>query len=125
MTSSFQVKKHILPISLLSLNEHREKSQVTIISKQALIKVSLAYNFLENVFIGQDLKHNHMKFSFLELLISFWLTLVVYFHHIKEILHINTNSKGNNHKITEIKIKRNTFSLLSDIDIKKSFLMNS
>ena len=50
MTCSFQVKKHILPIPLLSLNEHREKSQVTIISKQALIKVLLAYNFLENVF---------------------------------------------------------------------------
>ena len=42
-----------------------------------------------------------MTYSFLELLILFGLTLVDIYclgfisHHIKEILYVNTNSKGN------------------------------
>ena len=37
-------------------------------------------------------------------------------HLIKEILYLNTNFKENH----EIKTKRYTFSLISDIDVKKS-----
>ena len=45
------------------------------ICKQAIIKLSLAYSFRTKFFIGQNLKHVHMTYSFLELLIFFWLTL--------------------------------------------------
>ena len=71
------------------------------ISKQGLIKLSLAYSFRKIFFIGQNLKHVHMTYSFLELLIFFWLTQVDIYclefisHHITEILYLNTNSKGN------------------------------
>ena len=64
----------------MSLNELGEKSRATIIlgkfCKQAIIKLSLAYSFRKMFFIGQNLKHVHMTYSFLELLIFFWLTLV-------------------------------------------------
>ena len=66
-----------------------------------MIKLSLAYSFRKMFFIGQNLKHVHMTYSFLELLIFFWLTQVDIYclefisHHITEILHLNTNSKGN------------------------------
>ena len=46
------------------------------ICKQAIIKLSLAYSFRKMFFIGQNLKYVHMTYSFLELLIFFWLTLV-------------------------------------------------
>ena len=39
------------------------------ICKQAIIKLSLAYSFRNMFFIGQNLKHVHMTYSFLELLI--------------------------------------------------------
>ena len=61
----------------------------------------MAYCFREMLFIGQNLKNAHMTYSFLELLIFFWLTLLdIYYlefisHHIKGILYVNTNSKGN------------------------------
>ena len=51
--------------------------------------------------IGQNLNLVHMTYSFLELLIFFWLTQVDIYclefisHHIKEILYLNINSKGN------------------------------
>ena len=64
-------------ITLLSLNELGEKSRATIIlgkfCKQAIIKLSLAYSFRKMFFIGQNLKHVHMTYSFLELLIFFCL----------------------------------------------------
>ena len=50
--------------------------------------------------IRQNLKHVHMTYSSLKILIFFWLTLVdIYYlkfisHYIKEIMHVNTNSKG-------------------------------
>ena len=46
-------------------------------------------------FIGQNLKYVHMTYSFLELLIFFWLTLVdikcleFISHHAKEIFYVN------------------------------------
>ena len=39
-------------------------------------KLLLTYIFWKMLFIGQNLKHNHMRNYFLELLIFFWLTLV-------------------------------------------------
>ena len=36
----------------------------------------MAYSFQKMFFIGQNLKHVHMTYSFLELLIFFWLTLL-------------------------------------------------
>ena len=57
-------------------------------------------------FIGQNLKHVHMTYSFLELLIFFWLTLVDIYclelisHHAKEILY------GNEYKFHEIPIMK-------------------
>ena len=53
------------------------------------------------LFNGQNLKHVHMTYSFLELLIFFWFTLldnqseVCFSPHQKEIFYVNTNSKGN------------------------------
>ena len=41
------------------------------ICKQAIIKLSLACSFRKMLFIGQNLKHVHMTYSFLELLIFF------------------------------------------------------
>ena len=61
----------------------------------------MAYSFRKMFFIGQNLKHVHMTYYFLELLIFFWLTQVDIYclefisHHITEILYLNTNSKGN------------------------------
>ena len=52
----------------------------------------MAYSFRKIFFVGQNLKHVHMTYSFLELLIFFWLTLD---HHTKEILHVNTNFMRN------------------------------
>ena len=57
----------------------------------------MAYSFQKMFFIGQNLKLIPMKYSFLELLILFWTTIDIYClefisHHIKEILHVNTNS---------------------------------
>ena len=79
MTSSFQgrissfVKRG--RILLLSLKELGEKSRTTIIlgkfCKHVIIKLSLAYSFRKMFLIGQNLKHVHMAYSFLELLIFF------------------------------------------------------
>ena len=61
----------------------------------------MAYSFWKLFFIGQNLNHVHMTYSFLELLIFFWLTQVDIYclefisHHITEILYLNTKSKGN------------------------------
>ena len=63
----------------------------------------MAYSFPKMFLISQNLKHVHMTCSFLKLLILFLKTLVQIFfyylgfisHHIKEILHVYTNSKEN------------------------------
>ena len=39
----------------------------------------MAYSFRKMFFIGENLKHVYMAYYFLEFLIFFWLTLVVYF----------------------------------------------
>ena len=63
----------------------------------------MAYSFREMFFIGQNLNCVHMTYSFLELLIFFWLTQVDIYsqvdiyclefisHHITEILYLNSN----------------------------------
>ena len=63
MTSSFHGKIHILSEDVES-------------NSQAIIKLSLAYSFRKIFFIGQNLKHVHMTYSLLELLIFFWLAVV-------------------------------------------------
>ena len=61
----------------------------------------MAYSFREMFFIGQNLNRVHMIYSFLELLIFFWLTQVDIYclefisHHITEILYLNTDSNRN------------------------------
>ena len=61
----------------------------------------LAYFLWNMFFIGQNLKHVYMTYSFLELLIFFWLPLAdiycleFFSHYIKEILDLNINSKRN------------------------------
>ena len=49
------------------------------ICKQAIIKLSLAYSFRKMFFIGQNLNHVHMTYSFLELLIFFLTQVDIYF----------------------------------------------
>ena len=66
-----------------------------VICKQAIIELSLAYGFRKMFFISQNLKNVHMAYSFLEHLIFFRLDifcLEFIYHHIKEILYVNTNS---------------------------------
>ena len=46
------------------------------ICQHAIIKLSVAYSFRRMFFIGQNLKHVLMTYSFLELLIFFLLTLI-------------------------------------------------
>ena len=72
MTSSFQVRIHILSREVgylfwvwMNSEKSYDKS-----SKQVKIKLSLAYIFRKMFFIGQNLKHVHMTYSFLELLIN-------------------------------------------------------
>ena len=73
----------------------------SVICKHAIIKLLFAYCFRKNVFYWSNLKHVHMTYYFIELLIFFWLTLAdnccleFISHYIKEILYVNTNSKGN------------------------------
>ena len=66
--------------------------------------------------IGQNLKQVYVTYSFLELLIFFCLEFIS--QHTKEILHVNTNFKGNQSWNTN-------HELVSDIDIEKKncFLM--
>ena len=103
------------------------------ICKQAIIKLSLAYSFRKMFFIGQNLKHVHMTYSFLELLIFFWLTQVDIYslkfisHHITEILYLETDQtpKETNHEIkTSIftcffhEIKTNIFTCFFNVKLK-------
>ena len=62
-------------------------------------------------FIGQNLKHVHMTYSFLELLIFFCLEFIS--HYTKEILYVNTNFLGNQ--------SWNTYhEFVFDIDVEKT-----
>ena len=82
MANSFQVRILILSREVEYLfcawmnSEKSCKRQLFSICKQATVKLSLTYSFQKMLFIGQNLKHNHMASSFFELLIFFWLTLV-------------------------------------------------
>ena len=84
-----------------------EKSWTKIIlSWQAIIKLWLACSFRIMYFVSWKLKHVHVTYSFDELLLFFWLTLVDIFClkfdfslHQRNTLH---NSKGNNDKNSEI-----------------------
>ena len=82
------------------------------------MKLSLAYSFREIFFIGQNLKLVQMTYSFLELLIFFWLTLDIsclefISHYTKEILYVNTNFLGNQ--------SWNTYhEFVFDIDVEKT-----
>ena len=80
MRSSSQVRMPILSgeveyIFLVWMNS--EESRERLIYQQAIIKLLSAYSFRNIFFIGQNLKHGHMVYSFLELLIFFWLILVI------------------------------------------------
>ena len=72
-------------------------------------------------FIGQNLNHIHMTYSFLELLTFFWLTQVdidyleFISHHITEKLYLNTTPKETNHEI-----KTNIFTCFFNTKLKIS-----
>ena len=63
------------------------------------------------MFIGQNLKHVHMTYYFLELLILFCLEFIS--HHTKEILNLNTNFMENQPWNTN-------HELVSNIDVEKT-----
>ena len=79
------------------LNELGEKSRATIIFGSK----NLAYSLFQKIFFsGQNLKHVHMTYSFLEILIFFWLTLEIYClkfisRFTKDLLHVNLYFMGN------------------------------
>ena len=60
-------------IPFLSFNEPGEKLQATIILGKFVNKpyLSLAYSFQKMFFIGENLNHVHMTYSFFELLMFF------------------------------------------------------
>ena len=62
-------------------------------------------------FIGQNLKHVHMTYFFVEPLIFFCLEFIS--HHTKEILYVNTNFMGNQSRNTN-------HQLVSDIDVENA-----
>ena len=66
-------------------------------------------------FIGQNLKHVHMTYSFLELLILFCLEFIS--HHTKEIFYANTNFTGNQSWNTN-------HEFVSNIDVEKICFFN-
>ena len=72
-------------------------------------------------FIGQNLKHIHVTYSFIELLTFFWLTLVdtlcleLTYHHAKKIFYVNEYKL---HRKPIMKYKQ-TFSFVSDTDVEK------
>ena len=74
-------------------------------------------------FIGQNLNHIHMTYSFLELLIFFWLTQVDIYslkfssHHITEILYLDTDQTP---KETNHEIKTNIFTCFFNTKLKIS-----
>ena len=86
-----------------------------------MIKLLLADTFRKMFFIGQNLKNVRITFFFLEFLFFFLLLVVdicfdFIFYYIKEILHANTNSKGNQSWNNN---KELYIFTVSDIDIEK------
>ena len=81
-------------------------------------------------FIGQNLNHVHMTYSFLELLIIFSLTQVdicfVEFisYHITELLYLDTNSKGNFFFFMKLKQIFSLVSLNIKIPYEQSFFLS-
>ena len=51
--------------------EVRERQLLSVICKQAITKLLLAYSFQKVFFISKDLKHVHVTYSFDELFIFF------------------------------------------------------
>ena len=83
----------------------------------------MAYSFQKMFFIGQNLKHIHMMYYFLKLLIFFWLTLhclEFISDHAKEVLHVK---KYKLHGKPIMKWKQR-FSLVSAIDVEKTSFFN-
>ena len=84
----------------------------------------MAYSFRKILFIGQNLKHVHMTYSFLELLIFFWLTLdtisvwSLFLSSQKKYFMWVQTLWETNYKIKTI-IFKNLF-----FDVKLKFLMN-
>ena len=107
----------------MSLNELDKKSQTSIIrdnlvKKQAITKLLLAYKFRKMFQIGKNSKLIHIAYSFDEILIFFWLTLVYIFCLTFDfsLHHRFTFPKETNN---EIKTKQNTVSLVWDTDSEK------
>ena len=99
------------------------KSQTSIIldnflKKQAITKLLLAYKFRKMFQIGKNSKLIHIAYSFDEILIFFWLTLVYIFCLTFDfsLHHRFTFPKETNN---EIKTKQNTVSLVWDTDSEK------
>ena len=66
------------------------------------------------LFIGQNLKHIHMTYSFLELLIFLWLTLDISYleficHRTKEILMGNQSWNTNQELVADIDVQKSCF----------------
>ena len=74
------------------LNELRKKSQATLILGKRVSKSKSSSHWLIAFFTGQNLKHVFITYSFLELLIFFWPTLV-YIYCLDWILFFTTLKK--------------------------------
>lgn len=95
---------HARGFHLASLNGLGEKLCAAIILSNFVkitIKLLLAYSFWEIILIAPNLKHAYVTYSFHELLIFFWSTLVNTFclktdllFHIKEMLYVNNTPNG-------------------------------
>ena len=72
-------------------------------------------------FISQNLKHVHMIYFFLELLIFFWLTLVNIYTSKNAVYKYKLQRKPRKQIVMkQIDTNRYTFSLVSDNDVEKS-----
>ena len=108
------------------------------LTKSCKQKPFLADRFWEKKFLGWNLKGISVKYSFNELLIFFWITLVDFSvwslasHCIqgnynflasskKHCIQIHTPKETNN----EMKVKKNIFTLVSDVDVVGQICKNS
>ena len=98
---------------LLNLNELGEKSHATIVK---FVNKAKSNFYRKMFFIGQNLKHVQMTYSFLELLIFFRLSLVNIHTSKKYCKQIQT-PKETSH---ETDTNRYIFSFVSDIDVEKA-----
>ena len=84
----------------------------------------MAYSFQKMFFIGQYLKHVHMTYLFLELLVFCWLILVdIYCLELFLTTYKNYCMRIQTSKYPIMKQKQ-TFSLVSGIDVEKSYFFN-